>query len=383
MLYRADNPHGGDIYEGNIILDFSANTNPLGTPAGVIDAMRAALDEAHRYPDPYCRSLVRAIAEHENVPCEYILCGNGAAELIYSYCEALKPFSAVETAPTFSEYSSALERVGCKISRYILRKDADFDFDTEFIYYLDKIKPDAVFLCNPNNPTGRLINSGLLEEILEFCGKRGIKLFVDECFLDLSDGFDDLVSNNLKNIHDTSIKNAADNSINININAGMKKFLKKYPNLFILKAFTKSYGMAGVRLGYCMCSDSGLLGKMAKTSQPWNVSSIAQAAGIAALKESEFLQKTRAIIHKERKWLKHELESTGFWVCDSKANYLLFDASPTALDLSKALKEQFGIALRNCSNYNGLATGWYRTAVRLHNENEQLINCIKEVLEKR
>ena len=172
---------------------------------------------------------------------------------------------------------------------------------------------------------------------------------LDECFLDLSD---DGIS--------------------------MKGFLKDHPELFILKAFTKSYGMAGVRLGYCLCSDNDLLTAMSKTAQPWNVSVLAQAAGVAALQEKQFLMKTKALIPVERCWLKNELEKLGCWVCPSKANYLLFYSKP---GLHMALKK-YGIAIRNCDNYHGLSSGWYRIAVRLHDQNEQLIAAVKRVCGK-
>ena len=89
MLYQTNNPHGGDIYGEEILLDFSANTNLFGTPKGVLNAICGTLSDIHRYPDPYCRRLVQAIAEFEDVPKEYILCGNGAADLIYAYCETV------------------------------------------------------------------------------------------------------------------------------------------------------------------------------------------------------------------------------------------------------------------------------------------------------
>ena len=203
-----------------------------------------------------------------------------------------------------------------------------------------------VFLCNPNNPTGKTIAPVLLEKILVFCKHRNIRLFVDECFLDLSDNGESL-----------------------------KPMLAQFPNLFILKAFTKSYGMAGIRLGYCMCSNSELLEQMSQSAQPWNVSSIAQAAGVAALQEKAFLQKTKDLIVVERQWLKRELEELGFRVCPSSVNYLLFQA-PTCLHTKLKTKK---ISIRNCDNYVGLGSGWYRIAVRLHEENEMLIRAIKEV----
>ena len=346
MLYQTQNPHGGDIYGTEVLLDFSANTNPFGTPKGVLDAICGALPDIHRYPDPYCRRLVQTIADFEGVPKEYILCGNGAADLIYSYCEAVRPKLAVELAPTFSEYALGLERIACKVERYYLRQENEFELGADFLPYLTEIKPDAVFLCNPNNPTGKTIAPSLLEKILTFCTSNGIRLFVDECFLDLSD-----------------------------CSESMKAFLAEHPNLFILKAFTKSYGMAGIRLGYCLCSNYALLERMSKAVQPWNVSSLAQAAGIAALQEQAFLRKTNELVALERQWLKKQLESLGFWVCPSSANYLLFKGSAC---LHAKLKEK-KIAIRNCDNYYGLGQGWYRIAVRLHEENEALIRAIKEV----
>ena len=346
MLYQTKNPHGGDIYGGEVELDFSANTNPFGTPQGILDAVQAALPEMHRYPDPYCRKLTQAVSDFEGVPKEYILCGNGAADLIYAYCETVRPNLAVELAPTFSEYALGLKRVGCRVERFFLTPENDFILEDSFLKFLAERKPEAVFLCNPNNPTGKIIAPELMKKILQFCGKHDTQLFVDECFLDLSDSRESL-----------------------------KQYLATFKNLFILKAFTKSYGMAGIRLGYCLCSDSQLLERMAATSQPWNVSSLAQAAGIAALQEQVFLQKTKDLVAVERQWLKRELEELGFRVIPSSVNYLLFQG-PACLHTKLKAKK---IAIRNCDNYFGLGPGWYRIAVRLHEENECLIRAMKEV----
>lgn len=345
MLYQTKNPHGGDIYGGDIALDFSANTNPFGTPPGVVEAVNAALGELHRYPDPYCRKLIAEIAAFEEIPKEQILCGNGAAELIDIYCAAVRPSVAVELAPTFSEYARGLERVGCRVERYPLRKENRFQLDEEILPFLAQVNPDVVFLCHPNNPTGQLIAMTLLERIAAFCAERKIRLLIDECFLDLSDGGE-----------------------------SMKRHLTENPYLFLLKAFTKSYGMAGLRLGYCLTSDTALLARMAAAGQPWNVSSLAQAAGVAALQEGDFLRRTCELVRTERVWLQKELSALGFWVCPSAANFLLFQAPD---DLHRILKAK-KIAIRNCDNYHGLGAGWYRTAVRLHEENERLIQAIRE-----
>lgn len=349
MLYQTVNPHGGDIYGKTVLLDYSVNENPLGTPRGVLEEIEKALPDVRRYPDPYCRELVRAISDFEHIPNEYILCGNGAAELIYTYCTADRPRRAVIPAPSFSEYSLALEHVGCQTERFLLHQGGNFDLNRDFLSFLNQQKPDVVFLCNPNNPTGRLMNPSLLEEILSLCEVNHTRLFLDECFLDLSDG-----------------------------GKSMSGLLCRHPHLLILKAFTKSYGLAGVRLGYCLCSDRSLLTRMSRAVQPWNVSVLAQAAGIAALKELRFLEESRALIHTERQWLQQQMESLGFWVCPSAANYLLFYGSP---GLDTALIKH-GISIRRCENDFGLTCGWYRIAVRLHSENQRLIAAVKSVLGK-
>lgn len=349
MLYQIKNPHGGDVYDSEIKLDFSANTNPFGTPESIKSAIRGTLDQVHQYPDPFCRDLVKAISDHEQLPPEYILCGNGAADLIYAFCEAIRPRRALELAPTFHEYALALKRVGCAIECYTLRKDLDFALTEDFLNELRVVSPDVVFLCNPNNPTGRTIEPELLARILEFCARQKIYLFVDECFLDLTEG-----------------------------EHSLKQYLESNTHLVILKAFTKSFGIAGIRLGYCLCGNSILLGRMSRASQPWNVSVLAQAAGIAALGERDFLEKTKALVASERLWLTQELQRLGFWVCPAEANFLLFNAG---MDLHTGLKER-GIAIRNCDNYQGLGAGWYRIAVRTHEDNVALISAMKEIVRK-
>lgn len=169
MLYGRENCHGGDIYAGDVRLDFSASVSPLGTPKSVIDALTRVLPELYHYPDPCCRTLVQAIAKVERVPQERILCGAGASELIYTYCEAVRPKRAMMLAPTFSEYAIALQRTGCEIVRHTLAAEQNFDLQEDLLPRLSREGIDALFLCNPNNPTGRLIQGELLEKILLRC----------------------------------------------------------------------------------------------------------------------------------------------------------------------------------------------------------------------
>lgn len=345
MLYNSENPHGGDVYAGDTALDFSANTNPFGTPDGVKSAISACLDDLSLYPDPYCRRLVKAIASHENVPKNRVLCGAGAAELIYSFAFAEKPQSAVELAPTFAEYSLPLS--GAKITRYPLREENGFRAERDLVDLIEKYRPDAVFLCDPNNPTGLKADPAIIEAAAEKCRAIGCRLFLDECFMDLADEPHSFVPR-----------------------------LGEFPNAVVLKAFTKSCGMAGLRLGYCLSADEELLGRMSRAAQPWNVSIPSQAAGAAALKETAFLEKTRRLIKKERPRMAEALKRLGVAAFDSDVNFILIKAAP-GLD-EKLL--QRGVRIRNCSNFYGLAPGFYRIAVKLPDENDRLIEAIKEAL---
>ena len=349
MLYQTKNPHGGEVYETPGLLDFSANINPLGTPPAVKKAVEAALPLLSQYPDPYCRELVAAISDYENIPKEQILCGNGAAELIFSLCQALRPEKALLLAPSFSEYESALRSVGCRVERWRLPEEQGFALTEDFLEALDQFDGSLLMLCNPNNPTGQVIERGMMERILSACRRKGIFLFVDECFLDLTEGGEALT---------------------------LKGALSGQANLLLLKAFTKSYGMAGLRLGYCLSGNSHLLERMGRSVQAWNVSLPAQLAGAAAFKEQAFLNRARAIIHAQRPILAAEMERLGLTVIPSRVNFLLFYSER---ELRGPLLER-GIQIRSCANYPGLTEGWYRAAVKLPEENQRLLTAMEEIL---
>ncbi|WP_455500535.1 threonine-phosphate decarboxylase CobD [Gemmiger sp.] len=345
--------HGGDwagyrAEFGRDALDFSANVSPLGLPAGVAAAVTAALSTADRYPDPLCRELCAALAEAEGVPAEQILCGNGAADLIFRLVLALRPRQALLPAPTFAEYAAALDTVECTVKRFYLREENDFAVTDAYVNAVTE-DTDIVFLCQPNNPTGQVTPPALVQKLLKRCGECGAVLVVDECFLDFLPDRDTLTA---------------------------KRFLHDVPNLIILKAFTKLYAMAGVRLGYALCGDAALPAKMRDAGQPWAVSSLAQAAGVAALRETAYADRVRALIETERPKLAAGLRALGLRVVDGRANYLLFRAPA---DFGEKLRRR-GAVVRSCANYPGLDGTWYRTAVRTDAENKRLLALMREVL---
>ena len=348
--------HGGDIRgaaeasgrNAAELLDFSANINPLGMPPGVREAIIESLDSSLNYPDPFCRGLRRALSEKLGQPEKYILCGNGGAELIYRLVYAARPKRALVTAPAFAEYEEAMNQTGTGIDFFPLGKTLEITED-----YVDKLSPehDIVFLCNPNNPTGILTPRGVVKKLLDKAKALDVRVCLDECFLDF-------------------VKNEEEYSA-----AG---WLAEYPNLIILKSFTKMYAIPGLRLGYVLSADADLLNRMRLAGQPWSVSEPAQAAGIATLKAGGFREKTIALVNAERSFLKEQLEELGLCVYDGRANYLCFQAEGDTTLADRMQAE--GILIRRCANYHGLGPDFYRTAVRGHEENEKLLAALKKVL---
>ena len=340
--------HGGEIYERTYDLDYSVNVNCMGTPASVIEAAAKGAALSAQYPDVNCRELRKNLAAFLQVKENQIVFGNGAADVIFSAILARKPKKVLVPAPTFAEYEQAARAMDAQMVYYYLKEEMEFRLDETFLEMLTN-DVDMVFLCNPNNPTGHLIEKELLLSILKRCVEQDIFLVVDECFNDF-----------LNQPQAYSLLNE----------------LEHYENLLILKAFTKTYAMAGLRLGYGLCSNQAFLQKMADCSQPWAVSIPAQFAGVAALKETAYVQESMELLKTERAFLKAELKQLGFQVFDSQANYIFFKAMP---GLKQACAER-GILIRDCSNYVGLVPGYFRIGVKRHEENQKLVSVLKEIV---
>lgn len=346
--------HGGDRegYRGRYgrePVDFSANISPLGMPEGVKIAAVEALARAECYPDPLCRRLRKALGQGAGMEPDHIICGNGAADLVYRLMLAVRPRQVLVTAPSFAEYEQAARLAGSRVVYQDLSAERNFRLDESIVEKIGQ-DTDIVFLCEPNNPTGVCTPMALLERILERCSSCGCFLAVDECFLDF-------------------VERPRERS--------MERFLDSYKNLILFRAFTKIYAMAGIRLGYCLCSDRELLQKMALAGQPWPVSVVAQEAGIAALKETEYVARVRQLVSREREYLSYGLKELGCFVWPGEANFLLF-RSPAG-QLGKRMEEK-GFLLRSCNNYRLLGDQHYRIAVKTHPENQALLYAMKEVL---
>lgn len=365
--------HGGDVYRNKIDHDFSINVNPLGMPEGVRRVLRESVDGWSRYPDPECGRLRSLLADRHQIDGRRIIFGNGAAEVIFRLVQAVRPRRALVTAPTFSEYEAALKTAGAGIEYCDLDRNDDFGVDVgRIIGYIEGLDaeriPDMIFLCNPNNPTGSAAERGEIEKLAKACHERNIYLVADECFCEFLDD------------------PAAYSAVGLT---------ERYPLLIVIRAFTKTYAMAGLRLGYGICGSEGLAEKIRLFMQPWSVSIPAQEAGCAALMEKGYLEKARKLVSSQRRALGGALEGMGFRVYRSQANYLLFEDLREKLmrgqqeenrragrpDLWEQLKDR-GILIRDCSNYRGLGNGYYRICVGTEEENRILVTALESIMGK-
>ena len=338
--------HGGNIEQLENVLDFSANINPLGMPESVKKAITASIPDIEKYPDPYCTELIRKISAKEKISEESIVCGNGADDLIFRIVHAIKPKKALVCAPSFTEYSRALAEVGCETTEYQLSCDNGFELTEEFASRPDS-SYDICFVCTPNNPTGLLTAPEVLHKLSDKCRENGVILVCDECFLDF-------------------VRNGAEYS--------MRKFINE--TTVILKAFTKIYAVPSIRLGYAVFGSTELADRVRDSGQFWSVSSIAQSAGIAALEEKGYLERTAGYVADERSFLLGELADMGVNAYESAANFILFRSRT---NLAEMLLAQ-NILIRDCSGFSGLTEGYYRIAVRTHEENILLTEALRRCL---
>lgn len=348
--------HGGQIFKTarqlglspEELTDFSANINPLGMPREIRDGVLQAMDSLSHYPDIECSPLKEAIAKAEGVEPSWVLCGNGAADLVFRLIYAARPKKAMVMDPTFLEYQRALEQTDTTVIHFPLNSELKLD---DSVLDAVTVDLDMIFLCNPNNPTGLLTDRDLVLRLVEKAGRHGAVVVLDECFMDFV------------------CQQEAYSCVN---------WLGSCKNLLILKSFTKMYAMAGLRLGYCLSSDAALLHRMDQAGQDWSVNTLAQAAGLAALSLDGFAERTRRQVAKERGKLIGALEELGLTVYEGQANYLLFHAPGEEKLCERLLPHR--IMIRSCGNYPGLTKEHYRVAVRSAADNEKLAAALKQVL---
>lgn len=351
--------HGGDIYRNKIEVDYSINVNPLACPLSVKDAIKKAADHIEIYPDPQYEKLYKALEERLKVSRDSLLLLNGASEFISLIVHLRNCKKGLLLAPSFIGYKRALDSLAADISYFMLDEKDDFllteEKNIKLCEKIRKERPDIIFITNPNNPNGGLIEREKMLKIAKASKKAGSILVIDECFLDLN-------------------KKSSDYT--------MLGFINDFNDLAILNAYTKTYGVAGLRLGYAAVSKN--LRDIKKSLPEWNISTMAYEAGLCIEEDnngeiSKYLDKSLNLIEEERQYLTKSLaEIKGIEPFLSETNYILFK---TKIDLYKILLKKM-ILIRDCSDYEGLNKGFYRIAVKTHEENEKLMGVLKEIYGK-
>ncbi|MBP2654516.1 MAG: L-threonine-O-3-phosphate decarboxylase [Firmicutes bacterium] len=343
-LYAAAWREGGTVQE---LLDFSVNINPFGLPESVRQAVKEALEHIVNYPDATATLLKAALAKRYSLERDMFSVGNGAAELMYVLCHRMRPKRVLIPAPTFSEYERAARSSGAAIKYVSLNAIDGFALNTgEIINQLSQV--DLVFLCNPNNPTGRIEEREKLAAIIAAAHKSDTYVVIDESFIDF----------------------VTDNDL-----FTCKPLVAKYPKLIILQSMTKTYAIPGLRLGFAI-ADNAIIQLLDSGKDPWNVNSLAQAAGVAALDDAEYLKRSVEAVTLARQTMIAELRRVpGFTPYPGAANYLLVNIAGSGFNaprLGQALWK-YNIIIRDCSNYPGLSPDYIRLAVKLASQNGMLV----------
>jgi len=355
--------HGGEIldaagksgFKREEILDFSSSVNPLGPSKKALKAAKNSFKEIPAYPDSNSNELRQAIADHfDGLSKNNVIVGNGSTELMYLFAETFmkKGDTAVIPAPTFGEYESAVRKTG-ETPKFV-KLDKNFNVEAD-VFAREMAGAKIVFLCNPNNPTSILIPSETLTGIIEEALEQDTLVFLDEDFLEFVENEKALSRINK---------------------------IKAYPNLFILRSFTKIFGLTGLRVGYGIASEE-IINVLLCAKIPWNVNCLAQAAAVVALKDEEHLRVTRELIKNEKAFLSTELEKIkSFKVFPPDANFFFIDirkSGLTATELKNKLLRQ-GILIRDCTSFRGLDEYFIRVAVKTREENERLIEALKRTV---
>jgi len=347
--------HGGKVQEAAAILgaeplDFSANINPLGSPP----LEKLVLDELKHidhYPDNSYLDFRRAAAKFVGAAPRDIVPGNGSSELIRLFAEAALEEGdlALIPFPTFGEYENQSLLAGAKIKTIDIGEEGQ-----PLLRESDLKEAKALFLCNPNNPTGRLLSKKQVTDVAKRCEQSETFLLVDEAFIELSDP-----------------------------GQSVAQMASEMDFLLVMRSLTKSFGIPGLRLGFGVTNPE-LARIIDRARVPWSISTIAAAAGAYLLGCEEHLVRSRRLIREELAYLTSALQSLGFEPLPSSVNFILVNIEPSGMGSDLLAKRTManGVLVRDCQSF-GLGKSYIRVAVRDRKENEQLIAALERALKWR
>lgn len=368
--------HGGNVHAASRVngrpipklVDFSASINPLGLSPIVRRALVNALPLAVHYPDPSGEELRKQIGAFFCIDPESIVLGNGSVELISLLPRALSIRNGLVIGPTFMEFQRALALTGAQCT-YLHAKPGDqFKPPVEQVLHVlrkQKIvarpgsprRPssgppiDAVFLCNPNNPTGQVVSRSAIHRVLQAVQQGKAHLFVDEAFIDFCDS------------------------------CSVLQDVAKSQCLTVIRSFTKFFAMPGLRIGY-LVGPREVVRRVGELLPPWSVNSLAQAAALAALRDSAYRRRSLALIGQERSRFMRRLKSlAGVRLYPSQANFLLLELPPnySAARVAEWCREQ-GVLVRDCQDFSGMNASTLRVAIRRPKENDELVKLLRWAL---
>ncbi len=332
--------HGGDIiaagrtYRRGRFLDLSINLNPWGPPARLWWELLKAVPKIGQYPQPYTADGAARIAAFFGVPESRVALGNGAAELIAVLPQALPVRRAVVLEPTFSEYRRAFGAAEKSLRQLLLGPEYQLDLS---VLEREIVPGDLLFLCQPNNPTGRVLPEATLAAALELTERSGAWLAVDESFLWFCGPILELT---------------------------LAARLEQHPRLIIFNSLTKIGSVPGLRLGFMMAAPE-VIRVVQRALNQWNVNRMAQQI-LPAVLDRAFLDRSWKLLITENRWLQEKLAGIpGIAVYPWEANFYLIRVEMpgiTAADIVAKLGGR-GILIRDCRNFAGLERDYFRVAV--------------------
>lgn len=333
----------------NDIIDFSSNVNPhIISDLGKY--VLEGLEKSRSYPDINYTNLRNNISDYIKVDSELIIPGNGATEIIYLLMKSIKRRLAILN-PTFSEYGRGAKLNNLEIIDFHLKEENNFSIDLDEIQKnMDKF--DSLFVCNPNNPNGKVKD---LNELLDLMIENDKLLIVDETFMEF-----------VEEEEKYSLINK----------------IEQTPNLFILKAVTKFFGMPGLRLGYGVTSNKQIINNIYEYKEPWTINSFAENLSNYLFKDKEYINGSKDYYINERKFMLEELRKISrLKVYDTDTNFVLIKLDDDeANSLKLELFEKYNILIRDASNFIGLDKSYIRVAIKSHNDNKVLIESLRKIL---
>ncbi|MBU2568201.1 MAG: threonine-phosphate decarboxylase CobD [Elusimicrobia bacterium] len=338
----------------NSIVDFSSNINPAGYPRGTGGIIKKSIKSIVRYPDPDCTRLRNGLSGVLGVSPGNIAVGNGAIEFIYLIPQMLGVKRALIPVPSFNEYEASVKIQNGKCIFFRTHEEKNYKLDVDA---LKKRIPgvDLVFICNPNNPTGSILNKDELLYILKACRMHGVFLCIDEVFIDFAD----------------DIKGAA-----------VPDSVRTEKNVLLVRSMTKLFAIPGLRLGY-LVSGRETIDRINDCRPPWSVNTLAQSVASELLKDKEFVQRSRECVRREKDFLTGCLKNIkGIEPFPSQANFILCKLKAGRMN-SRRLSEKLarkGILIRDCSDFRGLNEKFIRLAVKGRKENQMLVGAMKKAL---